>query len=195
MTSNQRFLEHASRVIREEPNHPLRFLLNDRDRVATLERGNINIYDGSFGAIYSGPSSELVSRMKPNEVASELGVSVSCDACHLTTKNHGAPERFAIGIAEDNRGHGHDEKSIELMHDAISIGNVPVIKDSAEKWEAAGLLEKGTVGASNPDNGWSCDDANETSGEIFWKSVKQDVQFREGQLQEHAPEKTEVHKP
>jgi hypothetical protein len=195
MTNNQRFLEHASRVIREKPDHPLRFLFNDRDRVATLEKGNINTFDSSSGAIYSGPSSELVSRMKPNEVASELGVSVSCDACHLTTRNHGAPERFALGIAEDNRGHGHDEKKIELMHDAISIGNVPVIKESAEKWEAAGLLDKGTVGSSNPDNGWSFSDANESSGEFFWKSVKEDVHIREGQLQEHGSEKTEVQKP
>jgi hypothetical protein len=182
MSHNQRFLNHASRVIQDDPSHPLRFLLNNHDRVMTLQSGNINVFDQKENAIYSGSSGKLVSELNPNQIASELGVSVSCDACHLTTKKHGAEERLALGIAEDNRSNGRVERSIEICNEAISIGGLPVIKESAEKWEEFGLLKKGTVDSSMPDLGWSSAGERKDTPEAFWQSARADAKSRQGQF-------------
>jgi hypothetical protein len=160
-SDNQKFLAAVSKAIRSDPNHLLRFLLNARGtRVMTLEGGNGNYYDqhaGPDGAIYEGSinGGKPTSGLSSSDIADSLGVSLSVDACHVTTKNHGAEERFCLGIAEDNRGHGYAERRVELKHEAVVIGGWPVDRASALKWEASGLLPPGTVSGAVESSGWS----------------------------------------
>lgn len=158
-SKNQRFLDFASEVIKNDKDHPLQFLLNEHGtRVMTHSGGIGNYYDVEHNLIVEGRSSNNNSfgyGWKSSDLADVLGASVSVDACHMKTKNHGAEESFCLGIAEDNRASGHAEKSVEIFNDAIDIGGVPVDRRSANKWESVGLLEQGTVAKSNQSEGWS----------------------------------------
>ena len=157
-SSNQAFLEWASNVIRSDADHPLRFLLTQSgDQVMTLNQGNGNYFDVEVGAIYEGAitTGKPTAGLASGQIADSIGVSVSVDACHITTKKHGAPERFSLGIAEDNRSHGHQERNYEIQHEAIDIGGIPVERSSAEKWEAFGLLPPGQITNSAPSTGWT----------------------------------------
>jgi hypothetical protein len=158
-SKNQRFLDFASEVIKNDKDHPLQFLLNEHGtRVMTHSGGIGNYYDVEHSLIVEGRASNNNSighGWKSSDLADVLGSSVSVDACHMKTKNHGAEESFCLGIAEDNRASGHSEKSVEIFNDAIDIGGVPVDRRSADKWESVGLLEQGTVAKSHQSEGWS----------------------------------------
>lgn len=158
-SKNQKFLDFASEVIKNDKDHPLQFLLNEHGtRVMTHFGGIGNYYDEENNLIVEGrafDNSSLGYGWKSSDLADVLGASVSVDACHMTTKNHGAEESFCLGIAEDNRASGHSEKSVELFNDAIDISGVPVDRRSADKWESVGLLADGTVANSKQSDGWS----------------------------------------
>lgn len=165
-SDNQKFLDSASEAICSDPDHPLKFLLNQQGtRVMTLERGRGNYFDTTSQAIYQGSFNDgkPTSGLSSSNIADSLGVSLSVDACHLTTKKHGGLERFCLGIAEDNRGHGQTEKVLELHHEAVTIGGVAVDRASAAKWEAAGLLNSGTTCTAAKNDGWSRPDTSAPS--------------------------------
>lgn len=156
---NQKFLDVASEVIKKDKDHPLQFLLNEHGtRVMTHSGGIGNYYDKENNLIVEGrafDNSSLGYGWKSSDLADVLGASVSVDAYHMTTKNHGAEESFFLGIAEDNRASGHSERSVELFNDAIDISGVPVDRRSADKWESVGLFAEDTVANSKQSDGWS----------------------------------------
>jgi hypothetical protein len=165
MSNNQNFLNHASKLISEDPDHPLRFLLNLEGRVATMANRTFSMYsadDWRAGKPHLSIERPSNDRTSSEDIAlADSRVVVSCDACHVTSKTPEHPEHFALGISgEDNRSHGLVERKLKqsgfvLEHDAVLINAVPVIRDSALKWEKAGLLPEGTVALSPPSAGWN----------------------------------------
>src|SRR5690349_18055905 len=107
---NRRFLREMSAVIRQTPGHPLQFLLGSDRELMKLSAGNRNYYDCHDNAIYEGKiNTGSLTTGRSIEIAEELGVSVSVDACHTTAKTHGG-KALAIGIAEFNRSDGPLER-------------------------------------------------------------------------------------
>ncbi len=171
---NQKSLNFASAVIKNDKDHPLQFLLNEHGtRVMTHSGGIKSHYDVENNLIVEGrasDSSSLGYGWRSRGLADLLGASVSVDACRLSTKNHGAEESFCLGIAEDNRASGHSEKSVELFNDPIDICGVPVDRRSADKWESVCLLAEDTIANSKQGDGWSLE-----VGAFYWTVPAPDI--------------------
>ena len=125
-TSTGKMRRGAARIIRNTPNHPLKFLLNSQGR-----------FKSSRGLSHA----ELIDR--PDIV--QMG--------HITSKKSGRPERVMLHGAWENQLNNisaeHPSKGGGFVENiAIDIGGIAVDRTTAQFWEDIGWLKKGSVAAA-----------------------------------------------
>jgi hypothetical protein len=124
-TSQPTMRRQAAHLIREKPDHPLKFLLDEH---------------GEF----KSPSS-----LKHHALAEEPDI---VQMSHIISKKSGEPERIMLGGAWENQVAGvTNEKprtGIYAENVAVDIGGVAVELKTARFWESIGRLPPGTVAAA-----------------------------------------------
>jgi RHS repeat-associated protein len=79
------------------------------------------------------------------------------EAGHLVSKHSGEPELLAVQAGWENQydNISGENKGVIIERAAIDVGGVPVELRTAEWWEDAGYLPRGTVAQAVKTGGWS----------------------------------------
>lgn len=173
---NQQFKREMERLIREQPNHPLKFLLGDHGQLLSAHNGKRTMFNTEDGVIQevSIGQSDFVSASEYGEFLQQTGsVSISVDACHVTCKRFGGTT-LALGIAERNKSDGAIEKRVIIENDVVDILGVPVLRLHADEWAERGLIDAAYLSAAPPSAGWTptTPTSSTSGGNIDWNSLK-----------------------
>jgi hypothetical protein len=124
-SSTDQMRRDAARIIRETPNHPLKFLLDE---------------SGNFKSSKKLTHAEMIN--KPDVV--QMG--------HIVSKKSGEGERIMLQGAWENQWNAvtaeKARSGVYVQNTAVNIGGIAVDTKTALFWEKIGFLRRGTVSAA-----------------------------------------------